>query len=122
MKRYKVVMICFLSLLSIQLGLVSCGGSTGSGTTNSNTTDSIYPHSSSWGNSSRHGSDANSDISVCQDCHGSDLTGGTSGVSCNECHSMPNYKLAVTQNMYLTDDEMDEELDKKFNAVILSVE
>ena len=33
-----------------------------------------------------HGSGLNQPLDNCVNCHGSDLKGGTSGVSCYECH------------------------------------
>ena len=32
----------------------------------------------------------NYDLTLCQSCHGSTYTGGTTGQSCNTCHSKPN--------------------------------
>jgi len=52
----------------------------------------IYPHKESWmliGEADFHGSyvDAHADaLNKCKDCHGSDLKGGTTGISCFDCH------------------------------------
>ena len=43
-------------------------------------------HPSGWADPSVHGVAAGDGISVCQACHGTDLAGGSSGVSCAECH------------------------------------
>lgn len=43
-------------------------------------------HSDGWADPSEHGAGAKQGIAACQDCHGPDFEGGTSGVSCNACH------------------------------------
>ena len=35
---------------------------------------------------SRHGTDANLQVTDCRQCHGADLTGGCSPVTCDDCH------------------------------------
>ncbi len=90
-----VMFVCFFIVL---LCFFSCGGAAldSSSTTTSSSTDSIYPHSSSWSSTGSHGDTASDDITVCQECHGSDLTGGTSEVSCDECHGMPSFVVTTT--------------------------
>jgi len=54
-----------------------------------------FPHPPTWstpGSDSSHAAYLKSiywDMSRCQDCHGEDYTGGTSGVSCYDCHTNP---------------------------------
>ncbi|ABS26026.1 cytochrome C family protein [Anaeromyxobacter sp. Fw109-5] len=43
-------------------------------------------HPDGWSNPATHGLAANADLASCKGCHGSDLTGGASGVSCASCH------------------------------------
>ncbi|MGC3998230.1 MAG: CxxxxCH/CxxCH domain-containing protein [Anaeromyxobacter sp.] len=43
-------------------------------------------HPDGWANPAQHGPAAKQDLPGCQACHGADLDGGTSGVSCNACH------------------------------------
>jgi hypothetical protein len=56
------------------------------------TCHSLYPHSPEWNSmtsQSSHGTSLASsaaDSADCMGCHGSDLTGGRSGVSCVACH------------------------------------
>lgn len=45
-------------------------------------------HPPGWDAGNQHGWDFNDGSpSACTECHGSDLTGGTSGVSCEQCHA-----------------------------------
>ncbi len=46
----------------------------------------IYPHSESFVKG-QHGNTYYQDGGSCKSCHGSDLSGGTSKISCNSCHS-----------------------------------
>ena len=56
---------------------------------------SNFPHPPSWsspGNDSSHAAYLKSvywDMSGCQSCHGEDYRGGSSGVSCYQCHTNP---------------------------------
>lgn len=43
-------------------------------------------HAADWEVPSNHGRAANRDLASCRTCHGDDYAGGTSGVSCNDCH------------------------------------
>ncbi|HEY3446775.1 MAG TPA: CxxxxCH/CxxCH domain-containing protein [Myxococcales bacterium] len=42
------------------------------------------PHPAGWVNA--HGAEAMKNFASCKPCHGSDLSGGSSGVGCNKCH------------------------------------
>lgn len=66
-------------------GLLFTGGC-GSSTPNSNSPfDADSGHPANW-LPAGHMNSARSDESVCAECHGTDYTGGTSGVSCTQCH------------------------------------
>jgi predicted CxxxxCH...CXXCH cytochrome family protein len=56
-------------------GIVDVGG--GGGTT----------HPAGYADPLLHGADTNQGKSNCKACHGSDLTGGSSGVGCDTCHA-----------------------------------
>ncbi len=43
-------------------------------------------HPSGWATPSVHGLAANADLATCKGCHGADLSGGGTGVSCASCH------------------------------------
>lgn len=50
---------------------------------------SLYPHPTGWttaGSASFHGATAVKGLGGCTPCHGTDLTGGTARVSCEQCH------------------------------------
>jgi predicted CxxxxCH...CXXCH cytochrome family protein len=44
-------------------------------------------HPDGWTDPTHHGYEANRTIAGCRACHGTDLAGGTSGVSCDQCHA-----------------------------------
>ncbi|MDD5773514.1 MAG: CxxxxCH/CxxCH domain-containing protein [bacterium] len=46
-------------------------------------------HPSNWNLPANHGITAEVDFSACQTCHGTDFKGGTSGISCFNCHNGP---------------------------------
>lgn len=48
--------------------------------------DSNTYHSTGWKDNPQHGSDSSADPQNCKACHGEDLAGGTSGISCAGCH------------------------------------
>ncbi len=65
------------------------GGTTG---ISCNKCHADYPHEPDWigGGANAHSTilrDKGYDMSTCKNCHGEDLQGGTSGVSCNKCHA-----------------------------------
>jgi predicted CxxxxCH...CXXCH cytochrome family protein len=48
--------------------------------------DVDFAHGAGWASRTEHGYSANASLASCRACHGQDLTGGTSGISCNGCH------------------------------------
>lgn len=52
---------------------------------------SLYPHPGGWGDFEGHAATVletlDGSVTACQGCHGADLRGGISGVSCFECHA-----------------------------------
>jgi predicted CxxxxCH...CXXCH cytochrome family protein len=61
--------------------------------TSKHTTGTIVfaPHPISWMDQSStgfHAFDANKGLAACQACHAQDLTGGTTGVACAQCHDL----------------------------------
>jgi len=66
--------------------LASCGSETGETTIFDQT---VGRHTiPDWGSS--HGKRYVSSQGICQGCHGADLKGGQSGVSCDRCHQLPH--------------------------------
>lgn len=59
----------------------------GVGKVSSDVDISSYPHSSNFVDGSVHGPVYKNNPTVCQACHGADLTGGTANVSCVACHA-----------------------------------
>jgi len=68
------------------------GGTSGAGCYGSNC-HTTYPHQAEWNyfdNAKSHGEYIKSNLAAlenCKKCHGSDLRGGTSNVSCYGCHA-----------------------------------
>lgn len=59
------------------------------------TTDLDSPHPEGYAAPDQHGVEFNTDgASGCTSCHGGDLTGGTVGVSCEQCH--PSFRTNCT--------------------------
>ncbi len=58
----------------------SCGGG-------NDTSPPTQYHPDGWAAPTRHGMDAKYQRDTCTTCHGADLTGGSSGVSCDSCHA-----------------------------------
>jgi predicted CxxxxCH...CXXCH cytochrome family protein len=50
------------------------------------TVDEVTYHPVGWSVPSAHGLAANRDLELCRSCHGSDLAGGSVGISCAACH------------------------------------
>ena len=48
--------------------------------------DEIQAHPTGWDNPQAHGISFFENRQTCEPCHGQDLTGGTSQVSCDQCH------------------------------------
>jgi predicted CxxxxCH...CXXCH cytochrome family protein len=56
-----------------------------------------WSHPDGYAAAAQHGRDANANgLSSCASCHGADLNGGTSGVSCNACHATAGFSTWVT--------------------------
>jgi len=82
-KRNKGVFILFLCLV-----LFSSCAQEKSSDGNSGGGPFVFPHPVGWEKPDSHGVAALGDAkSGCKDCHGTDLLGGWSGVSCYECHA-----------------------------------
>ncbi len=52
-------------------------------------------HPLEWIAPAQHGYAANRDLASCRTCHGADLAGGTSGLSCDACHQ-PGWRTTCT--------------------------
>ncbi|MDP8224924.1 MAG: hypothetical protein P9L99_16310 [Candidatus Lernaella stagnicola] len=53
--------------------------------------DNVYPHGEDFVLATQHGVFALSEGGAsCRECHGADLRGGWSGVSCGQCHAIPD--------------------------------
>ncbi len=75
-----------LSLLPVIVILLNgCTSSLEDGLPGSDDQTVTY-HSSGWKDNPQHGNDYYTDPQNCSACHGEDLDGGTSGVSCRACH------------------------------------
>ncbi len=48
--------------------------------------DPSYYHSTGWRDDPQHGGDYSTNPQNCKACHGDDLEGGSSGISCVDCH------------------------------------
>jgi len=55
------------------------------------TVDVLNAHGATWGNPVEHGRAANADLASCKRCHGTDLAGGSTGVSCDSCHGAAGF-------------------------------
>jgi predicted CxxxxCH...CXXCH cytochrome family protein len=54
-------------------------------------------HASGWSDPTQHGYEVNrSGLASCRTCHETDLTGGSSGVSCNSCHGGTAWQTSCT--------------------------
>jgi hypothetical protein len=53
--------------------------------------DSSYYHFLGWKDNPQHGHDFSVNPQNCKACHGEDLSGGSSGVSCADCHHNDDY-------------------------------
>lgn len=55
-------------------------------------------HPAGWSDKAQHGYAANTTgLAGCKSCHGADLAGGTSGVSCSTCHAASGFAAWATQ-------------------------
>jgi predicted CxxxxCH...CXXCH cytochrome family protein len=48
-------------------------------------------HPQGWADPAQHGAAAKQGLASCRSCHGADLLGGTTGVSCDSCHAAAGY-------------------------------
>lgn len=48
-------------------------------------------HPEGWREPAQHGRGANADLALCRSCHGADLAGGDTGISCNTCHAQAGF-------------------------------
>jgi predicted CxxxxCH...CXXCH cytochrome family protein len=56
-----------------------------------------WSHADGYASAAQHGRDANlQGFASCASCHGSDLDGGTTGVSCNACHTTAGFSAWLT--------------------------
>lgn len=76
----------FLITIMFALLLWGCASSNDSAVT----VDASGRHQPGW--LAIHGTTYFKDTNVCIACHGSDLKGGISGVSCDKCHTLPHAK------------------------------
>jgi hypothetical protein len=76
----------------------------------------IYPHTSDWG--SNHGAQFLNNSAVCTTCHGAKLDGGSTGISCNLCHTSYPHTIAWArpQNHGATFSKMLDEIRAPFAA------
>lgn len=76
------------SLTDVVKTWINNGASSECGTIDTSDTDTgpTTYHPPGWDDSSEHGIGAKFRTDDCQGCHGSDLSGGSSGVSCDDCH------------------------------------
>lgn len=65
------------------------------GTLGGDTGDVERYHAAGYGAPDAHGLDAKLQAEDCTSCHGADLGGGTSGVSCDSCHA-PDWRTTCT--------------------------
>ena len=61
----------------------ACGTATGG---SNDTSAPVRYHPEGWAAPAQHGMDAKYQRDTCMSCHGEDLSGGSSGVSCDSCH------------------------------------
>lgn len=80
--------IASLVIVTSMLFFFGCGGSgSGSGSLADDLQASGSSfHPSGWASNSQHSIDFKANPQYCKSCHGDDLRGGTSGVSCLTCH------------------------------------
>lgn len=59
------------------------------------TVSEIFPHSTEFRTTRYHGSAYKKSPETCKTCHGNDLSGGSSNVSCTQCHSAYPHDAAI---------------------------
>ncbi|MBW2647200.1 MAG: hypothetical protein JRE23_13705 [Deltaproteobacteria bacterium] len=75
----------FLLFPTILFCLIGCTDSSPDGLSGGASGATTY-HSTGWRDNPQHGSDYGTDPQNCHACHGDDLDGGTSDISCDDCH------------------------------------
>ena len=75
----------FILFPMIVLLLNGCTDSLGDGLPGRNSNNNTY-HPAGWKDNPQHGIDYSVNQQNCKACHGSDLRGGSSGISCDACH------------------------------------
>lgn len=73
-------------MLSLLL-LLACPASPKVDDTSGTTPTGNRHHPAGYGLQEAHGPDAKYQTETCTECHGADLTGGTSAISCDSCHA-----------------------------------
>ncbi|MFO0582828.1 MAG: CxxxxCH/CxxCH domain-containing protein [Anaeromyxobacter sp.] len=53
-------------------------------------------HPQGWSDPAQHGPAAKEDLASCRTCHGDDYAGGSTGVSCNDCHGGTGWQTDCT--------------------------
>jgi predicted CXXCH cytochrome family protein len=82
MKNTAKVVLFFAVVAFLQNG---CTEPLGDGLPGSDSNNSTY-HSTGWKDDPQHGNDYSTEPQNCKACHGEDLDGGSSGISCDDCH------------------------------------
>jgi len=82
-KRKYFPFICLQVFLSLSI-IYGCDNSLPNGLPGSE--DDVHAHPSDWERPQEHGISFFENRHACDPCHGQDLTGGTSNVSCDRCH------------------------------------
>jgi len=82
MEKLAKALLLFLIIVFL---LNACTESVEDGLPGSDSDSSFY-HPAGWGDNPQHGKDYSTDKQNCEACHGKDLRGGSSGVSCAGCH------------------------------------
>jgi hypothetical protein len=88
-RSYLVTVIVLFSIM-VALLLSGCTDPAADGLHGSESHSNTY-HPTGWKDNPQHGSDFSTDPQNCKACHGEDLGGGTSGVSCADCHHNDDY-------------------------------
>ena len=82
MKRLSKALLLFAAVVFLQNG---CTESLEDGLPGSDSDSTTY-HPTGWKDNPQHGNDYSENEQNCKACHGEDLKGGASGISCEGCH------------------------------------
>lgn len=85
MRKFATVFILFPIIVFLLNGCTDSVEDGLPGKVENTTTNSAY-HPSGWKDNPQHGIDYSTNPQNCKACHGNDLQGGSSGVSCGGCH------------------------------------